>query len=155
MKTQILPYPDDPRYRVSDQGDVLKNGRKLKGDIKRQDGKPPYRRIRIDRHWHYVHDMVLKTFKGPKPKGRCVRHRNGVSLDNRFRNLQYSTYHWNNMDRVKHGHHFRANQTKCIRGHEFTPENTYINTVSGCRECKACKGIRRRAKRARATQLGA
>lgn len=28
-------------------------------------------------------------------------------------------------------------QTHCIRGHEFTPKNTYIKT-NGCRSCREC-----------------
>lgn len=35
-----------------------------------------------------------------------------------------------------------AEKTHCIRGHEFTPENTYIQ--QGWRQCKACRLIRSR-----------
>lgn len=148
---RVLTYPSDNRYRVSDQGDVWRGERKLKGDIKTQDGKPPYRRIRIGRNgpWHYVHDMVLETFVGRKPKGRCSRHLNGNSLDNRRVNLRYATYSENNYDRVRHGNHFRVNQTACIHGHRFTPENTYINTVSGARQCRTCARNRTRVRKVR------
>jgi hypothetical protein len=35
-----------------------------------------------------------------------------------------------------------AEKTHCIRGHEFTPENTYIQ--QGWRQCKTCRLIRQR-----------
>ena len=34
-------------------------------------------------------------------------------------------------------HHRNANPSLCARGHEFTPENTYIN-IRGERQCRAC-----------------
>ena len=64
-------YPRDPRYRVTTDGEVYgtRGSEPMRGDIKRQDGKPPYRRIRIasSGSWRYVHDMVLETLVGPKP----------------------------------------------------------------------------------------
>jgi hypothetical protein len=46
-----------------------------------------------------------------------------------------------------------AAKTHCIRGHEFTPENTYTYTVSTrpgalYRNCKKCNAIRLRKRRA-------
>lgn len=154
---KILPYPVDPRYRVSDQGDVWGvHGRLLKGELHETKPGCVYRRIMMSNTCRpYVHDMVLRTFKGPKPKGLTARHMNGDSLDNRLRNLRYGTYHWNNMDRVRHGRHPNANKTECVRGHEFTSENTYINPVSGSRQCRKCVNINKRARTAaRKSRLG-
>lgn len=39
-----------------------------------------------------------------------------------------------------------AVKTHCIRGHEFTPANTYI-TRKGARECRACKARHARQRR--------
>lgn len=138
----VVSLPSDPRYRISDTGVVYGiRGRPLKGEVKQQEGKTPYRRMRIGGRWRYFHDLVLEAFVGPKPKGMCTRHWNGDSLDNRLVNLTYGTYSENNYDRVAHGRHPRANQTHCKRGHEFTPENTYINLCTGGRQCRACKRI--------------
>lgn len=38
------------------------------------------------------------------------------------------------------------NKTHCIRGHEFTPENTYI-TPRGTRNCKECRRTNQRERR--------
>jgi hypothetical protein len=35
-----------------------------------------------------------------------------------------------------------ARKTHCIRGHEFTPENTYINPGRPFRACRACRRLR-------------
>jgi hypothetical protein len=39
----------------------------------------------------------------------------------------------------------RARQTHCLRGHEFTPENTYIHKSRGVRVCRKCHAARVRA----------
>ena len=36
-------------------------------------------------------------------------------------------------------------RTKCFRGHEFTPENTYINPTSEHRRCKTCRDLQARS----------
>lgn len=41
----------------------------------------------------------------------------------------------------------QAAQTRCIRGHEFTPENTRIR-ANGSRQCLTCHNLRRREQRA-------
>lgn len=42
----------------------------------------------------------------------------------------------------------KAQQTHCIHGHAFTPENTYIKR-NGTRQCRACDAIRAAHRRAR------
>ena len=45
--------------------------------------------------------------------------------------------HAENVARGNAGNH-NAAKTHCKQGHEFTPENTYINPSRGGRECRAC-----------------
>lgn len=33
-------------------------------------------------------------------------------------------------------------KTHCVHGHEFTPENTYVQPGNGARECRTCKRAR-------------
>lgn len=33
----------------------------------------------------------------------------------------------------------KAQQTHCVHGHEFTPENTYITPADGTRSCRTCR----------------
>lgn len=46
---------------------------------------------------------------------------------------------------------FRTGQTHCKRGHEFTPENTYVYG-DGWRMCRTCTRIRHAEARAKARQ---
>lgn len=55
-----------------------------------------------------------------------------------------------NVRRGRAGEHFRARSlmTHCMRGHEFTPENTRVKR-SGGRTCKACNRVADREKKRR------
>jgi hypothetical protein len=44
----------------------------------------------------------------------------------------------------------RSRLSACRRGHDFTPENTYIQPTSGVRVCRTCKRDRQRNRRASA-----
>ncbi len=50
-----------------------------------------------------VHQLVLLTFVGERPKNKISRHLNGDPTDSRLTNLAYGTYSQNNYDAVKHG----------------------------------------------------
>lgn len=89
-----------------------------------------------------THKLVLEAFVGPLPKGMVTRHLNGNHTDNRLENLAYGTPRENGLDTVRHGRHKRSNQTHCIHGHEYTPENTLLNS-RGCRTCRACRDLKK------------
>lgn len=92
-----------------------------------------------------VHRLVAETFLGPCPEGLWVCHRDGDCLNNQVSNLYYGSPSDNAKDRVAHGNHFNAEKTHCIRGHEFTPENTY-KVPTGGRRCKACVRMMKKAR---------
>lgn len=50
-----------------------------------------------------IHLIMLEAFVGPRPPGRCSRHRDGDALNNRIGNLVYGSFQDNSDDRVKHG----------------------------------------------------
>jgi hypothetical protein len=85
-----------------------------------------------------IHKLVLLAFVGPIPKGMIVRHLNDIKTDNRLANLRYGTHSENSFDIIANGNHKQANQTHCIRGHEFTPENTALNSGRKGRSCRVC-----------------
>lgn len=95
-----------------------------------------------------VHKLVLTAFSGPRPNGMVACHNNGNPDDLRAANLRWDTQGNNLRDAVRHGTHHQAGKTACIRGHEFTPENTYVKPSDGGRQCRQCVRDARRAKRA-------
>jgi hypothetical protein len=97
-----------------------------------------------------VHQLVALAFIGPVPEGHEVRHRDGNGLNNVPENLAYGTSSENQLDKVRHGTHNMARKTQCKRGHEFTPDNTALITLSSgsiARRCRACTAAAARARR--------
>lgn len=102
----------------------------------------------IQRQWQ-VHQLVAWAFLGPKPTPlHEVCHNDGDYLNNRASNLRWDTRSENHFDRVRHGQHHNSNKTHCIRGHEYTEENTYV-TSKGWRQCRKCKPILVKARKER------
>ena len=88
-----------------------------------------------------VHQLVTAAFLGPCPEGKEVRHDDGDPRNNRLSNLLYGTHAENMHDKARHGTNYQANKTHCPKGHEYAPENTYIQPSTGGRVCKTCMGI--------------
>lgn len=94
----------------------------------------------IGRRTRTVHSLMAEAFLGPRPEGWEVRHLNGNPADNRLANLQYGTRSENAEDSKRHGTHFHAGVTECIRGHDLTDPANLQKTAKGDRRtCLACR----------------
>lgn len=98
----------------------------------------------VKRRTHRAHRLAYELFIGPIPSGlesdHLCRVRHCVNPDH--------------LEMVTHAENMRRRsiaQTHCKHGHEYTPENTYLNP-SGWRACHTCakrrKSARREAERA-------
>ena len=86
-----------------------------------------------------VHRLVLSAFHGPCPDGSEALHRDGIRTNNYLENLSWGTHSENQLDQVCHGTHHNASKSQCIRGHLFTPENTYTYPSGRKRSCRRCR----------------
>lgn len=93
-----------------------------------------------------VHTLVLTAFDGPRPDGLECRHLDGNPDNNWLSNLRWGTPSQNTHDAVRHGTHRQTGKTRCPAGHEYTPENTYINPAHGSRVCRECMREEKRRK---------
>ena len=92
----------------------------------------------------YVHRMVLEAFVGPCPDGMEGCHNDGDPTNNHLDNLRWDTRSENVRDAIRHGTYSngRGTRTHCMRGHEFTPRNTYRKPGRNTRECRICRAAR-------------
>lgn len=94
------------------------------------------------------HRLVMADYIGrPLTDGEHVHHENHNRGDNRIENLSLmakADHHaMHNAERViVRPYLLAAAKTHCKRGHEYTPENTYVSP-SGARFCRECKKARR------------
>lgn len=88
----------------------------------------------------YAHRLAYELAKGPIPQGLEIDHVCRRKLCVNPAHLEAVTRHENMHRGVK------GQKTHCIRGHEFTPDNTRIDP-NGTRHCKACMIVRSRLRR--------
>lgn len=103
---------------------------------------------------HMVHRLVLEAFEGPCPDGMEACHWNDVPDDNRLENLRWGTHAENMRDRTRNGHVHVFNRTRCPAGHEFSEENTLIDS-HGWKYCRACHARRESDRRKRQKEMAA
>ncbi len=83
-----------------------------------------------------AHLWAYKQFVGPVPEGFEVDHLCRVRDCSNPAHLEAVPQRVNNL-RGNSLSAQRARRTHCPRGHEYTPENTYVSK-RGCRSCRAC-----------------
>lgn len=107
-----------------------------------------YGQIRVGGRLVYVHRFAWERVNGPVPSGleldHLCRNRTCVNPDH----LEAVTRQVNTLRGVSFAAS-NARKTHCPFGHEYTPDNTYVNP-KGSRVCRTCKNARHRADRARA-----
>lgn len=84
----------------------------------------------------YAHRVSYEEHVGPIPEGLTIDHLCGVRACVNPAHLEPVPLA-ENIRRGQGWPGINARKTHCIRGHEFTPENTMPN--QGGRRCRACK----------------
>lgn len=159
IEEQWRPVPGwEDRYEVSDQGQVrslpfvTRKGQYRNGRIRKLHLSSTgywivslYRDDKI--YTRYVHRLVAFAFHGEPQPGQQVRHLNGNPVDSRACNLAWGSDQENKADIKRHGRNHNLNKTHCPVGHEYTPENTFVQqTPCGVgRQCRTCHRTRWRS----------
>lgn len=153
MSINWLPVKNfEDQYQVSDAGHVwsLHRNKLLRPSYSNSGGYPMVVLYKNTiKKAKYVHHLVLEAFTGPCPQGLEARHLDGnasnaalLDSDGNPR-LIWGTSNDNKHDEVRHGTHHEASRTSCDNGHEWTTENTRIEShpdgTFKARRCRACK----------------
>ena len=110
-----------------------------------------YGQMTVDKRMVYAHRVYWSRVNGPIPEGMCILHRCDNPGCVNPEHLWVGTQKDNQQDMVRKGrwrtgvHPKPAKHTHCQKGHEYTPENTYVRPDTGTRLCRICL----RAERAR------
>lgn len=93
-----------------------------------------------------AHVASWELHNGPVPNGLFVLHKCDIPACVRPSCLFLGTKADNNLDMRNKGRHWQSKKTHCPQGHEYTPENTKIQTKGG-RVCRTCQRVYNAARR--------
>lgn len=143
-------------YQVSDLGRVrsldrvLPDGRRFKGRVLvATPGSNGYPMVGLPGNVNgKVHRMVAEAFLSNPENKPFVLHGDGNPANNRVENLRWGTNSDNLYDSVEHGTHraWHGEKKACLRGHEFTHENTYTPPGTHYRKCRSCMEFRKKGR---------
>jgi hypothetical protein len=147
-----VPIPRDPelaakvlsRCEVQPNGCWLFQGPRL----------PPWGYGRLDHQGEktYAHRLAFRAWYGPVPEGlECdhVKARGCTSTACASPLHLEAVQHRVNVLRSDCPAAVNARKTHCIRGHQFTPENTYRRPDDGSRTCRTCDRLWQQERAAR------
>ena len=97
------------------------------------------------RPWR-AHRVAYELYVGPIPEGLQLDHLCRVRHCVNPAHLEPVTFQENIRRSPIAINRIHAAKTHCIRGHEFTPENTRLNS-KGYRACRTCKRVDSRRRR--------
>ena len=105
MHNRFVPIKEFPNYLINNEGKIWSKPRKIFRKVhKNKDGHVFVVLCKDGKMYNrYIHQLLLKTFVGPRPEGWVCRHLNGDPADNRLENLCWGTPSENQKDAVKHG----------------------------------------------------
>lgn len=156
MTETWLPVADNPRYEVSDSGQVRESGNHRLMPAHPNKGGHILVNIKYGEKWRvrYVHRLVLEAFIGPCPKGMETLHHDDVKSNNRLDNLRWGTRKENVADRLRNGNDFSRRKTHCPKGHPLSGDNLVPSQLArGSRSCKTCANEHARAQTRRKKAL--
>lgn len=109
------------------------------------DRRPTYR-------GRYVYRVLYEWRVGPIPEGMVLHHRCGNSECVNPSHCEPTTQGRHLVEHGLSGDNHQAAKTHCPRGHEYTPDNTYVYRGRGSveRRCRECSRIIKRLRRASA-----
>lgn len=96
-----------------------------------------YGQINVGGRPRYVHRVSYMLAHGEIPDGLVIDHTCSTPAC-------VAPLHLEPVTQAENVRRTGARMTHCRRGHEYTPETTYIHPINGSRQCRACKRWRRK-----------